>query len=106
LLEPFGPVRAKAIFGGFGIYRHDLMFGLVARDTLYLKADDKSRADFEARGLASFTHRKRERFSMCYFEAPYEAIDDAGCLSKWAKKIMGSKCSSSNIMHSAMTILC
>jgi DNA transformation protein len=87
LLEPFGPVKAKAMFGGFGIYRHDLMFGLVARDTLYLKVDDKNRADFEARGLAPFTYRKKgEGFSMSYFQAPYEAIDDAECLSNWAQK--------------------
>jgi DNA transformation protein len=36
LLEPFGGVKVRAMFGGFGIFRRDLMFGLVADDTLYL----------------------------------------------------------------------
>ncbi len=39
LLEPLGSVKAKAMFGGFGIYRDDLMFGLVSKDTFYLKVD-------------------------------------------------------------------
>ncbi len=71
LLKPSGPVKAKAIFGGFGIYRHDLMFGLVARDTLYLKADDKNRADFEARGLVPFTYRTKGSHFLCPIFKPH-----------------------------------
>ena len=43
LLAPFGNVRAKKMFGGHGIFKDELMFGLVADETLYLKADDGNR---------------------------------------------------------------
>ena len=34
LMEPLGPVSARRMFGGYGIYRDGLMFGLVADDEL------------------------------------------------------------------------
>ncbi len=41
LLGPFGSVEAKSMFGGFGVYRDNLMFGLVSQDTLYLKVNGR-----------------------------------------------------------------
>ena len=35
------------------------MFGLVADETLYLKADDANRSDFEERGLQRFVYYKQ-----------------------------------------------
>lgn len=87
LLEPFGPVQAKAMFGGFGIYLKGLMFGLVADDTLYFKVDEKSRPDYEEKGLRPFTHQRGGKtFAMSYYRAPEKAIDDAHDLCLWAKK--------------------
>jgi DNA transformation protein len=71
LLGSLGDVEAKAMFGGFGIYRHGLMFGLVSEDTFYLKADDKNRSLFENRGLDPFTYkRKGKSFRMSYYQVP------------------------------------
>jgi len=43
-------IRARAMFGGVGIYAGDLFFALIADDTLYFKVDDSNRPDFEQRG--------------------------------------------------------
>jgi DNA transformation protein len=87
LLEPFGHVKAKAMFGGFGIYRHDLMFGLVANDSLYLKVDEKSRSEFESKGLSPFVYKmKGKEFSMSYYKAPDEALEDPEEMAQWAQK--------------------
>ena len=87
LLEPFGGVKVKAMFGGFGIFRRDLMFGLVADDTLYLKADEKSRPEFESRGLSPFVYKtKGKEYSMSYSQAPEEALEDPEEMAQWAKK--------------------
>lgn len=88
LLEPLGAVEAKAMFGGFGIYRHGLMFGLVSEDTLYLKADDRNRPVFESRGLDPFTYnRKGKSFRMSYYQAPHEVMDDSEeGLCQWAQE--------------------
>ncbi len=87
LLEPFGGVKVKSMFGGFGIFRHDLMFGLVADDTLYLKADEKSRSEFQAKGLSPFVYKmKGKEGTMPYYQAPDEAMEDPEEMALWAKK--------------------
>lgn len=85
LFEDYGGVHAKRMFGGHGIYRHGVMFGLVADDTLYLKADERNRPDFEARQLAPFKYEKRGKIvSLSYFMVPEAALDSAAELHSWA----------------------
>ncbi len=87
LLEPFGGVKVKAMFGGFGIFRRDLMFGLVADDTLYLKVDEKSRSEFQSKGLSPFVYKmKGKDCTMPYYQAPEEAMEDPEEMAQWAKK--------------------
>jgi DNA transformation protein len=45
-----GPVQAKKMFGGWGIFRMDLMFAVVIGDELYFKADEQNVGQFLARG--------------------------------------------------------
>lgn len=81
----FGPVSAKPMFGGFGIYHDDLMFGLVADDVLYLKADDLSKGAFLDRGLQAFEYVKQGKvMRMSYYAAPDEIFDDTAKAREWA----------------------
>jgi len=87
-LAVLGPVEAKRMFGGGGLFLSGAMFGLVADDVLYLKADDGNRADFEARGMGPFTYEKKTRktpVALSYYEAPPDAIEDADELCRWAR---------------------
>ena len=59
VFELFGPISARKMFGGYGIYHQGLMFGLVADDTLYLKADAQNVAFFEELGLGPFEYHKQ-----------------------------------------------
>ncbi len=87
LLEPLGPVSARRMFGGYGIYLDRLMFALVASDTLYLKVDDESRGEFEAAGLEPFRYTKKGKsYQMSYHAAPEDALEDADLLRDWARK--------------------
>ena len=87
LLEPLGEVRARAMFGGYGVYRGDLMIGLVADDVFYLKADDTNRPDFEAEGLGPFIYEGRGTgMPMPYFQAPLAALDDANEMCRWGAR--------------------
>ena len=86
LFEAFGPVTARRMFGGHGIYRDGVMFGLVADDALYLKADDRNRAMFESCGLPRFEYTKQGRaISVSYYLAPGEALEDPDTLADWAR---------------------
>jgi DNA transformation protein len=86
LLEPLGGVTAKAMFGGFGIYRCGVMVALIADETLYLKADDINRPDFEAQKLEPFRYQKKDKmFAMSYYQAPPEAMDESELLCEWVE---------------------
>mgnify|MGYP000017281187 FL=1 len=87
LMQSLGPVRSKRMFGGHGIFLEGLMFALVIRSTLYFKADAETQGDFEARGLGPFSYSKQGReFSLSYFEAPEEAMEDEAEMFGWASR--------------------
>ncbi len=56
LLAPLGPVSARRMFGGVGLFHAGMMFGLVARDELFLKVSDANRPNYEAAGEAPFSY--------------------------------------------------
>ena len=85
VFEDFGPISARRMFGGYGIYHGDLMFGLVADDVLYLKADASSQPEFARRELQPFTYVKAGKtMNMSYFAAPEEVYEDRAAAKRWA----------------------
>jgi DNA transformation protein and related proteins len=84
-LAAWASVTARSMFGGYGLYREDRMFALVAYDTLYFKVDEISRPEFEAAGLAPFTYGEN-RVVMAYYHPPVTALDDPLELAGWAEK--------------------
>jgi DNA transformation protein len=86
-LDPaeLGVIRHRSMFGGFGIFFDDLMFALIARDTLYIKADDETRAAFEAVDMGPFTYTAKDREgSLSYYETPPDALESPDELAAWA----------------------
>jgi DNA transformation protein len=87
LLEALGPVSARRMFGGYGIYLDGLMFALVADEVLYLKVDDETRDAFLAAGLEAFRYsRKGKVYQMSYHAAPEDALENGALLRDWARK--------------------
>jgi DNA transformation protein len=85
-LQPLGPVGARRMFGGFGIYLHGTMFALIAYDQLYLKVDDGNRSAYAAAALPPFSYRaKGKLIQLSYHEAPSEGFDDPEVLCTWAR---------------------
>ena len=87
LLDPMGPVRARKMFGGYGIYLEDLMFGLISDSVFYLKVDDGNRPSFDARGLSpfTFTYKDGRVMQMSYYQAPEDALDNSDEMLAWAQ---------------------
>ena len=85
-LRAFGPVEVRRMFGGWGLYHQERFFALIADETLYLKADDDNRAEFDARGLEPFTFEKKgERIETHYRAVPEEALEDPAEMARWAR---------------------
>ena len=73
-LLPLGPLRARAMFGGWGLFLDDTMFGLIADERLYFKVDAETEPRFAAAGATAFTYlRQGKRIALSYWEAPLEA---------------------------------
>lgn len=84
-LSELGEVRPKKMFGGYGLFHDDLMFGMIASDGFRLKADDMNRGDYEARGMTNHAP-KNKKGSMPYYEVPEDVLEDKATLAEWASK--------------------
>lgn len=86
VLAGLGPVSIRRMFGGAGVYADGVMFGLVADDTLYLKADAATKAAYEAEGLKPFGYGSGgKRIDLPYWRIPERLLDDPDEMTEWAR---------------------
>jgi len=86
VFERFGRIEVKRMFGGHGVFHEGRMLGLIANGRLYLKTDEATRAQFEAKGLAPFEYLRRgESTRTSYYEAPPEIYEDREEAARWAR---------------------
>lgn len=86
----FGPISCRKMFGGHGVYHDGIMFGLIADNILYLKADNSFAEEFRMRGLPQFQYPKGNKIvKMSYFQAPDEIFDSMQDAEWWAKRAFG-----------------
>ncbi len=90
LFAQFRPVTIKRMFSGAGIFAEGLMFGLIMRDVIYLKADESSILDFQREGCAPFTYTRGKakgrptQHALPYWRLPL--YDDPDELAVWAAR--------------------
>jgi len=87
LLAPLGEVHARRMFGGWGFFKDELMFALVAEGVFYLKCDEENAPQFEEHALSPFTHRSRngKTVTTSYRRCPEEALARPSALRPWAE---------------------
>jgi DNA transformation protein and related proteins len=56
-----GPMSAKTMFGGIGIYQTEVMFALVSEEKLYLRGGEALEVLYQQQGSANFIYTKRGR---------------------------------------------
>ena len=79
LLAGFGRVEAKRMFGGAGLYRDGVMFGILDDDAVFFRVDDSLEADLKAQGSAPWVYSMKSDGSirsMGYWRMPETAADD------------------------------
>ena len=85
LLSLAGPVRARAMFGGYGLYLRDAMFGLLDDEEIFLKTDDACRQEFVDAGCEQWVYPSpKGPMATQYFRPPDDAHEDAEAMLPWA----------------------
>jgi DNA transformation protein len=91
LLTPIGAVRARAMFGGFGIYHGDTFFAIIVDDKLFFKTDPATSSEYIARGLPPFTYVTRGKsVTMQYHEVPPEVFEESEVMQYWARQAISA----------------
>jgi len=86
LMQGIGPVNAKRMFGGYGIFLDGLMFALISDGLLYLKADTENKEDFIKHKLGAFSYiKKGKECHLSYFQSPEDALEDPEIMNSWAR---------------------
>jgi DNA transformation protein len=88
LFAEFGPVSVRRMFSGAGVFADGLMFALVVRDVLYLKADAQTSPRFAAEGCEQFGYTRKDgrRTDLPYWRMPDRLYDDPTELADWARE--------------------
>ena len=88
LLTPLGPVEARRLFGGYGLYLDGTIFALVYDGGLYLKADEQTKGAFERLGCGPITYQggRGQEVALPYWETPKNLLKDGKALCRWARK--------------------
>jgi DNA transformation protein and related proteins len=89
-LEELGDVTPKPMFGGVGLYHRGVFFGILARDTLFLKVDAANRTDYERAGMRPFKPYPDRSGTMRYYAVPVEVLESAPELAAWARKAVAA----------------
>ena len=79
LLAGFCRVEAKRMFGGAGLYRDGVMFGILDDDAAFFRVDDALQAELEAQGSVPWVYSMKSDGSirsMGYWRMPETAADD------------------------------
>ncbi len=90
LFAEFGPVQVRRMFGGAGIYADGVMFALVTRDILYLKASADQTARFATEGCGPFEYARQGRRATLtsYWRVPDRLYDNPAELAEWARQAL------------------
>ena len=87
LMQTLGPVEARRMFGGHGLFVDGLMFAMVASGELYLKVDQQTLFDYEDLGLQPFTYlRGGKTCALSYYQAPEDLFEDQQQMRYWGNR--------------------
>ena len=77
-LSAIAGIRSKKMFGGYGIFREDKMFGIVdSGGTVYFKVGDQNQARYQD---------AQKHGKMPYFKVPEPVLNNTEELVVWAKE--------------------
>lgn len=82
-LDGLRGVTCRSMFGGYGLYRGEVFFGIIHKGRLYFKTDDAGREAYRQRGMKPFRPNAKQTLKT-YYEVPVEIVEDQEQLTEWA----------------------
>jgi DNA transformation protein and related proteins len=78
LLSPFGNIRSKRMFSGYGIHKDNIFFALIVDDIVYFKISEEDRSTYKSFGSQplSFTKKNGQVITMNYWQVPMDILED------------------------------
>lgn len=94
-LSSLGAVTVTRLFGGAALRLDGVMFGFVARGSLFLRVDDVNRPAFVAAGMGPFSYAGRTRTVALdgYYETPADVLRMPARCSTGAVARIAQRCS-------------
>ncbi|MFC3078861.1 TfoX/Sxy family protein [Phenylobacterium terrae] len=89
-LEPLGRVTSRRMFGGAGLYRDGIIFGIVSGEAVYFKTDETNLPDYEAAGAERFDPMPERPAKFSYFSVPPDVLEQPDELAEWARKAVAA----------------
>ena len=87
LFQDFGKIDVRRMFSGAGLFADGVFFGIAFDDVIYLKADETTKARFEAEGCARFSYQTSVRtVETNLWRLPERLYDDPEELAQWARQ--------------------
>jgi DNA transformation protein len=94
LFSGMGPVTARRMFGGVGLYAGAVMFGLIDDGRIYLKTDETLKRELTVAGAVSWIYAERTgpkagiAQETSYWSLPESALDDPDEAAAWGRRAL------------------
>ncbi|MBP7075196.1 MAG: TfoX/Sxy family protein [Rhabdochlamydiaceae bacterium] len=81
-------IKSRAMFGGHGLYKQGVIFGIIAQGSIYFKVDATNMKEYEAAKSEPFTYigASGKPVSMSYWKVPDSILKNKEALSEWIEK--------------------
>ncbi len=83
-LDGLPGVRARAMFGGHGLYLEEEFFGMIWKGRLFLRTDERSREEYRALGSEPIPFGDDVN-SNSYWSVPEDVLEDPRRLQAWVR---------------------
>ncbi len=79
-------IKARKMFGGYGLYINAEIFALIIKKELYFKANKKTSAWFMQFDSEPFSYKRNGKLiKLSYWKVPPEVLENQALLEQWLR---------------------
>jgi DNA transformation protein len=83
-------MTSRTMFGGHGLYRDGVFFGIVYKGRLYFRVTDDTVPAYRKFGMQPFRPNATQTLK-AYYEVPVDVVEDTERLTAWAVQALRSR---------------